>query len=175
VGRVAGIPWKLVGLALIVVVGCGLFLPVFQSIHWVGSTDLEIEFVVTDAKDGRKLDGTTVSIRAEEGGFCWERDAKAFALRTQADGTAKHLCKACMCFGTKGWNRDTFAVHLPYWWFQASAPGYLSSEWEYLDDIGTMKYARQVRRGNGLAYLTVRIELVKVQAEPEAPADRPRD
>lgn len=119
---------------------------------------------MVDVEDSRPVEGATVSIRADKGGFCEDTEEKAFALTTQANGIVRHLCKSCMCFGTGGITVDTFAVHLPYWSFEASAPGYVTSELEYLGD--SRKYGRQVRRGDGVAMLTVRIALRRVGAEP---------
>ena len=40
--------WLVVGLVFIAVVA--VLLPLLQTVYWVGHTDLEIEFAVTDAK-----------------------------------------------------------------------------------------------------------------------------
>lgn len=144
---------------LLVVVVLLLLAPLTQTICWVGYTDLEVEFVVSDDEDERPIQGATVSIFAQKGGFCDEREEQQFSLTTDSEGVAKRVARGCMCFGTKNWRLDTFAFHLPYWWFRASAPGYVTSKSEFLDDMETMKYARQVRRGEGMAHLTVRIRL----------------
>jgi hypothetical protein len=145
----------LVGLLLFLVFSTG------KKTVWVGFTDLEVEFVVTDADNGKPIDGATIFISAESGGYCEEQDKKQFQLTTQSDGIAKRLCKQCMCFGTVGWNVDTFMVHLPKWHFFAATRGYRQSEWEYFDTINTTKYSSQVRRGNGSAQMMVCIEMRK--------------
>jgi hypothetical protein len=148
-----------------------LLIPPRERFKWVGVTDLEIECVVTDAVTGEPLKGATVQVRSE-GGLWAERDEQQFSLVTDAGGSVKRLCKECLCFGTSGRNIDTYFVHLPWWYYQATAPGYAPSEWTYLD---TPENVRQVQRGKPAAKLVVRTELKKKPAEPGAAADRRRD
>jgi len=149
---------------VLVVAAVGWYRERSQTIQWVGHKELEIEFVVTDADGGRPIPQATISIPAEKGGFCGDdRDEKRFTLTTDTNGVVKQSCGLCMCFGTKGPNVDTFATHLPYWWFQASAPGYSTSQEEYIDEI---EYRRLVRRGETVARLTVTIALRKAGPQP---------
>ena len=144
-------------LVVLGVVGIALLLPCVQSIKWVGHTDLEIRFSVTDGKTGAPIKDATIHILAEPGGFCEEREKRRFTLVTDENGQAKYLCKSCMCFGSKSAFEDTFAVHLPWWWFHATAPGYLDLEPEYLD---VLEHAHRVKRGDGCATLDVKMVLL---------------
>jgi hypothetical protein len=137
----------------------------FQTMLWVGSTDLEIEFAVTDAATGRPVEAAKIEIDSD-GGFYAEREKQRFELVTNRGGVATKVCRNSMTFGTRSGLRftDTFGIHLPYWRFQTSAAGYEKQEWKYLDPS---EYAREVRRfePNG-AKLVVRLSLRKADREP---------
>jgi hypothetical protein len=137
-------------------------MPFFDTYDWVGSTDVEVEFAVADAETGQPLPGATVQVRQEPGGFCKDQPAPQFSLVADATGGVKRLSEHCMCFGTRGLGKDTFAVHLPLWQFQGSAPGYTPSEWIDLNDFD--RFVRKVRRERGMARLLVTVELRKADA-----------
>jgi hypothetical protein len=139
----------------------------FQTIYWVGSTDLEVEFAVTDAATGGPLPGSRVEVQSE-GGFYAEDFKQEFALTADAGGSARKECPRSMCFGTQSGLRftDTFVVHLPFWRYRGVAEGYESSEWA---DLDVLELRRQVRRaGPGKAKLVVPVSLHKRHAEPGA-------
>src|SRR5262245_46450819 len=94
-----------------------------QMYAWVGQTDLEVEFVVTDAGSGNPIPGARVEVKSE-GGLYAERDKQEFALVADADGKARKVCRDSMCFGKVSGLRftDTYSVHLPYWRFRVVAP-----------------------------------------------------
>jgi hypothetical protein len=125
---------------------------------WVGRTDLLIVFAVSDAGGGEPVEGATVDIRQEAGGFCGDRTEKMFALTAGADGGAEHLCQNCMCGGIKSLFTESFGIHTPQWWFRVSAPGYTSTEWVFLEDVPE---ARQVQRLEGFARMVVKVSLRK--------------
>ncbi len=125
--------WLAFSGAAFFIVGIVLLFTVGQAITWVGHTDLEVRFVVTDANSGQPIPNATVHVRAEPGGFCENSDPKEFELTTDENGHATHLCKNCMCFGSNSLFEDTFAVHLPWWWFRVMADGYAGTDPEYLD------------------------------------------
>jgi hypothetical protein len=134
-----------------------------QLIYWVGGTDLEVEFVVTDAATGEPVEAAEIGILSE-GGFYRERDEKQFALRTDREGVARRVCHDGMCFGTQSGLRftDTYHVHLPWWFFRVSAPGYEGMEPVYLDEP---EYVRQVRRvGPRAAKVVVKVRIRKLGA-----------
>ncbi len=129
-------------------------------IGWVGGTDLEVEFAVTDADSGSPVPGARVEVQSE-GGFYEERDKREFVLIADASGLARKECRNSMCFGTSSGLlfTDTYVVHLPWWLFRTVAPGYSPSEWVELD---VLEYVRQVKRsGHGRDKLVVHVSLHK--------------
>jgi hypothetical protein len=139
--------WALGG-TVVILLGL-LFLSSSLTICWVGGTNLEIEFVITDAVTGQRVPNAAIVIHSE-GGFYLERDDKDFTMRTALDGTAKRVCHEAMCFGTNQevcgiTIKETFCVHLPRWTFQISAPGYEVSESMDLDGLGYQRAVRGVK------------------------------
>src|SRR5262245_191952 len=65
---------------------------------WVGATDLEVEFVVTDAT-GQPVPWARIDVQSD-GGFYRECDEKAFTLTADSAGTARRVCHHAMCYGT---------------------------------------------------------------------------
>ncbi len=146
---------------------CLLFIP-FERMRWVGSTDLEVEFLVFDATTRIPIPGATITIQSL-GGSGEERDPKEFELKTDDDGRVKRLCKKCMCFGTSGWNIDTFSVRVPSWLYYASAAGYSSSDRTWLE---TWEADHRVQRLRPSSKLVVEIYLQRRGAESGAAANR---
>jgi hypothetical protein len=151
--------WPLMGVMAVplLVLGCDRV----QMICWVGRTDLQVEFAITDAATGAPVPGARVEICEEKSGLYQERDEKQFVLVCTSDGRASKECRDSMCFGTRSGLRftDTFVVHLPWWRFRVVADGYEPSEWTELDEP---EYIRQARRVSpGKAKLVVPIELHK--------------
>jgi hypothetical protein len=167
--RLNGWEWFVVGLIAVVLVL--LALPAVQKVHWVGHTDLEVEFAVTDAATGEPIPKAGLEIHSE-GGFYEEREPRDFKLVAGPDGRVSYLCRNSMCFGTSGLFTDTFVVHLPWWRFRVVADEYEPGEWTELD---VPEYIRQARRdGPGKAKLVVPVSLHKRHAEPDAAPDRGR-
>ena len=129
-----------------------------QYIAWVGGTDLEIEFVVTDATTNAGILGAKIAVLEGPSTFC--RPSGPFDIFTDADGKARRLCKDCMCFGTQGPGVNTFVVHLPSWVIRFSASGYVTSDFFYLDDV---EHARRAKRGKEHATLSVPIQLTRIK------------
>ncbi len=156
-----GLPTKgslVFGGAALLVLGVVALIPFGQSAKWVGHTDLQVRFVVSDATTEQPVPQAIVHIRAEAGGLCDDGGERKFTITTDENGHATHLCKGCMCFGSKSIFEDTFAVHLPHWWFHATAAGYSGTDPRFLD---ASKNAPQVQRSKGLATITVPIRLRK--------------
>ena len=129
-----------------------------QRIHWVGSTNLEIEFLVTQADTGQPVQGAEIAVWSE-GGFYRERADRQFSLLTDEQGKARRVCHESMCFGTQSGLRltDTYVVHLPWWNFRVSAPGYWTRE---LTSLDIPENVRQVQRlGPETAKLVVRVSV----------------
>jgi hypothetical protein len=137
-------------------------LPPITYIHWVGSKDLDLSFLVVDADSGEPVKAAKVEVLHEETNFCADRPQVPFTHAGGDDGIARHLSKKCMCFGTEGgwgrWKKDTFAIHIPGWYVRVEAPGYLASEPFYLD---TFENQQNVVRGNKTATLEVVVKLHK--------------
>lgn len=162
--------YKWLAIAAVIVICVVALLPCAMTAKWVGHTDLQVFFVLTDADTGQPIPKAIVHVRAEPGGFCEETDTREFTITTDDNGHASHLCKSCMCFGSRGVLEDTFAAHLPPWWYHVSADGYASTEPEFLDD---WKHARQVQRGKPFATIAVPIRLQKTTGTQSATPDPP--
>jgi hypothetical protein len=96
-------------------------------------------------------------------------------LLADAHGVARQECRHSMCFAARsglGFT-DTFAVHLPWWRFRVSAPGFAPKAWADLDVEENRQAAYRADPGN--AKLLVPVSLLKDPAAPGAVADRPRD
>ena len=140
----------------IFVVGLVAFFAFGQTIKWVGHTDLEVGFFVTDGDTGQPIPNATVHISAKPGGFCDDPPQPEFTITTDETGHAKHVATNCMCFGSKGTFEDTFASHLPQWSFHATATGYTATDPGYLD---VHQNAKRVQRGDPFATLSIHIRL----------------
>jgi hypothetical protein len=132
-----------------------------QMVGWVGGTDLEIEFVVTEAGSATPIPGARIEVQSE-GGFYEERDKQEFVLVCDVSGVARKVCRKSMCSGKQSGLlfTNTFAVPLPWWRFRVSAPGFQPSEWV---DLNAVEYIRQVQRPGTQhkARLVVRVSLRK--------------
>ena len=142
----------------IFVVALVAFFAFWQTIKWVGHTDLEVCFVVTDSETGQPIPNAAVHISAEPGGFCDDATQSEFTITTDQSGHAKHIATNCMCFGSKSTFEDTFGSHLPRWSFHATATGYFATGQGYL---GVHENANRVQRGDPFATLSIQIRLQK--------------
>ena len=151
-------PYKplLFAVAGIFVVGLVTFFTFGQTIKWVGRTDLEVRFVITDADTGQPIPNATVHISAKPGGFCDDPSQPEFNITTNQSGHVKHVATNCMCFGSEGTFEDTFASHLPQWAFHATAVGYVASAPGYLT---AHENNNRVQRGEPFATISIPIQL----------------
>jgi hypothetical protein len=152
-------------MAVLLVCGLWMISVCAQSVKWVGRTDLEMHFLVTDAATGQPIPNAVVQIRAEAGGFCDDQENRRFTITADGNGHAKHVCTNCMCFGSRSCFENTFAVHLPWWWVNAKAIGYSDSEPEY---INVPENSQRVERGKPFPSIAIPIRLVKSMAEPRS-------
>jgi hypothetical protein len=155
-GPITRVEWVVIGLIALVLLLL-LLPPAIQTIDWVGSTDLEIEFMALDATTSDPIPGATIDIHSE-GGLYEEREPRDFALVTGPDGRVTYLCRNCMTSGTSGPNINTLAVSLPMWLYQVSAAGY-----ETTGKIGleSTENHRNVQRGHPTSKLVVLVSLQK--------------
>lgn len=152
--------WKLI-LPLLFVILLLLGIDHFFQIMWVGHTDLDVVFLISDAETGKPIPGAQIEIKQERGGFYENTDAMEFSLITSDTGFASRECRFSMCFGSSSLLtiNNTFVVHLPLWTFRVRAENYRASDWIWLDKS---EYIRQAKRnGDGKSKLVVPISLTK--------------
>ncbi|VTR94760.1 Uncharacterized protein OS=Planctomyces limnophilus (strain ATCC 43296 / DSM 3776 / IFAM 1008 / 290) GN=Plim_3710 PE=4 SV=1 [Gemmata massiliana] len=102
----------------------------FSVLLWCGSTNLEVEFVITDGATGAPVPRACVAIHQEKGGFYEDKDEKEFLLVAGDDGRISKECPGSFCSGAKSTLglSDTFKVYPPGWVVQVGADGYESSD-----------------------------------------------
>ncbi len=145
-----------------------------QMMYWVGRSDLEITFAITDVDTGNPIPRARIEIHSE-GGFYEERAKQDFVLKADDDGLARKECRNSMSFGTRsalGFT-NTFVVHLPFWWYHVVADGFESNEWT---DLDVLELRRKVQRaGPGKSTLVVPVTLHRKLSAPGAAAGQRRD
>jgi hypothetical protein len=142
-----------------------VLLPSIQTVRWVGSTDLTVEFVVTDAETGEPIPGAEISIQPEVGVDRSGIPKEGLKLSTQETGTARYLCRDTMCSGTNGpfWFTRSFGVRVPDWIVIVEATHYAEIEPLWIS-ASPATYRRTIERdGPKQARLIVPISLRKVQ------------
>jgi len=141
-------------------------------ICWVGSTDLIVEFAISEAVAGSPVQGARVEVKSE-GGLYAENFEQVFELVTDADGAARNECLRRMCCGTTSGLgiTNTYSVHLPWWRFRVVAMGYESTDWA---DLNVHEMQQNVRRlGPGKARLVVPVMLRKSSPSSDEAIDLP--
>jgi len=135
--------------------GCEQF---FTVQKWIGSTDLEIVFVVTSAATGQPIDNAQVEIQSD-GGAHRNASVAEFVLNTDAEGRARHVCYGNKIAGSDGPLQfaDSIAIQLPDWQFRIRAKGHAPNTWTALDSVPYLNTAREVAPGQ--AQLLVPIAL----------------
>ena len=134
--------------------------------YWVGRSDLELRFVVTDAGSGEPVADATIEI-ASKGGFYDEQDSREFVLEAGADGVASTVCSNSTSFGQTSWLgfSDTFSVHLPFWRYRGDVEGYEPGGWA---ELNVPEYRRQVEKlASNESRLTVSVPLVRSLSRSE--------
>jgi hypothetical protein len=152
----------ILGVAVLLVVI--LFAFCGHGMYWVGSRDLEITFVVTDAETGGPVPRALIEVPPMKAHFCNDCDGP-IRLVADKDGVAKLPCKGCMCHGYRGWEpffrwADTFSTHTPHWFFAVSGPGYHKREKIHL---GEQAFRKTIERGSDAATMRVSISLHRMQ------------
>jgi hypothetical protein len=130
------------------------------GMHWLGHTDLDIEFEVVAAENDMPIADAHISILVY-GGFYDNVDAergKTVELRTDIRGLAQKQCLDDWCIGTRSGLRftDTRHVYLPEWYVQVFADDFEKSEWI---DIAKQYRGKTVHIGIGKDCLKIRIAL----------------
>ena len=93
-------------------------------------------------------------MNSEGPGFCCAKDEPDFAITTDSNGVAEQTWQQCMIFGTEP--RGTWGMHLPPWWFTASAPGYIPSQEAVIESY---RYHDDLIRGDRIVTLPIVIRL----------------
>lgn len=106
-------------------------------VFWDGRTELEVEFIISDAKTGDRIIGATVEarnlekVRQENGNYEY---VMAFSLNSDAEGVARTVCRRFTCGRESGLSfTNTFTVESLDWEYRVTANGYLPTEWAYID------------------------------------------
>ncbi len=118
-----------------------------QRIYWVGSTDLEVEFVITDADSRHPIPGAQVEVFSELG------NQEMFVLYSDSDGIARKDCPDSKSSGTQSGLRftDTYCVPPPCWMYHVNAEGYEPRDWAGLcESDGSWRMQRTGRRQSKL-------------------------
>lgn len=152
------------------VVGVPLLLLGYDRVfgmHWVGGTDLEVEFAVADAITGRPVPGAAVEVQSA-GGFYAEDYVQEFTLEADAGGSARKVCRNTMCAGTRSGlgMTDTFGTHLPHWRYRVTAAGYEPTDPIWITH-GPGRAAE--RTGPGCSRLVVPVALTPTAEHAAAP------
>jgi hypothetical protein len=153
-------PWLLLAVVLLLLAwGFDSLL----TIHWVGSTDLEIEFDIRDVVTGMPVPGARIEVRSDEDFD--DRDKLECMLNTESDGIARDLRHGTRCAGMRSGLglTNTYSVRLPYWRFQLSAEGYEPGDWTEL--CAPQYRGKALRNGPGKAKLVVPASLRKRNSE----------
>jgi hypothetical protein len=136
-----------------------LALLLFPMIHWVGTADLDITFIVMDSRTKQPIRSATIEVIQGDSGFCKTDQKPPFTLAPDERGRATVRAKRCMCFGTAGWNgwkyRNSYGTHVPEWEFQVAAPGYTKTEVLWLSS-----FLGSVQRGRDVWTMEVAVQLV---------------
>ncbi|WP_088253405.1 hypothetical protein [Fimbriiglobus ruber] len=159
-------PWRkrlLIAAAVIalLVIGCDRS----YMFYWVGHTDLDVTFVVTDAVSGEPVRGAEIEIQSNDHPNTEDAE-REFLLVNDTSGIARRECPWTTCSGAQSglYFTNTYVVHLPHWCYRAGAVGYELTEWAFLTESW-----RQVRRvGPGETKLVIPILLHKQRAKPNA-------
>ncbi len=117
---------------------------------WVGDTDLEVDFVVTDEATGQPVEGAAIVVQSDEG--------KGFSLATDRNGLAHRICLQSMYMGQRSgiFRTETFVVDLPWSNVQVSASGYATSQLDFPQIVAYQSQATRLRAGSTL---TIRVPL----------------
>jgi hypothetical protein len=133
------------------------------KVTWIGNKDLEVEFVISDAITGFQVPNASLAIN----GIDNNGNDEQFILQTDVFGIARRLCPKQWCSGTD-WEwcgipvSGSSSVKPPDWVFQATAPGYVATEWVSVRFSDPPRSQERVRPG--LAKLTVPVSLRPLEA-----------
>ncbi len=130
----------------------------FPDIAWVGWTDLEVEFVITDAA-GQAVPDARIEIQSD-GGLYEENSRQEFSLTTDGKGSVSKVCRNSMCAGRRNnlFGTDTFAVHLPWWRFRVVKEGFEVTHWIDLNVSHYTKLTRRIEPGKSKLIVPISLD-----------------
>ena len=131
--------------------------------YWIGSKDLEIIFVVTDAETGRAIPDASIDIMSDGESSKDARSDGEFTLKTDSTGTARTVRLEIPCCGEQSGLRltDTVSPYLPLWSFRTTSPGYVPSDRSNLNTPDHIQRTKKVDSRH--AKLVVSIPLRRLQ------------
>ena len=133
------------------------------GIDEIGGTNLDVEFLVTDADSGQAIPNAEIHIRCDYG--CWYDGAdgdlnKLLTLKTDAVGAAHRQCRNNRWTSRRSRLHFTnyYAVWIPGWNFQVLADGFDPSR---SVDMAEEYRGQEKHEGPGQERLTIRVALKK--------------
>jgi hypothetical protein len=132
------------------------------EVKWVGGTNLEVRFIVTNSESGQGIANAEVQVRCEMGFYegVEEDFDKTILLHTDATGIASRQCCMNRIIGTQSrlLFTNTYQIYIPRWQVRVLATGY-----ETIEGIELMEEYRgkAVRVGPEQNLLVVPVSLRK--------------
>jgi hypothetical protein len=125
---------------------------------WIGSTDLEIEFVITEIGSGKGVPGARVEIQSSTHSYETPKKEE-FVLIADSGGVAAREWYNITCTGRQSGLRitNTFAVRRPWLKFRVTAAGFEATEWLAAEDLEAPR--RVVRTGPRQSRWVIPVEL----------------
>lgn len=138
--------------------------PLATNVKWVGTADLEVDFVIIDAETGQPIPDAMIYVR-EEQGVGKNRQINSFTIAGDGNGHAKRVSTDCMSFGSRGAFEDIFAIRPPSWRFFATAAEYANSDPEDLLDRSPPQPKKRSQRVRPHETITISVRLHKTDAQ----------
>ena len=116
----------------------GILAWAYDKTSWMetaGRTNLEMEFLVTDADSGRQIPDARIQVESDGGRYGPTRRTgpEKFELRTNAAGKASRVLQNNQCGRSMSHLRftDTYFVYMPEWRIRVTAADFESGEMEF--------------------------------------------
>ncbi len=129
----------------------------------LGSTNLEVQFVVVDGKTGTPIEGALIQVKSYGGFYATDdeiRDAEGFSLTTNNDGLASRECKRTWVVSEE---LGIFTIHrhvrIPNWVYAVGAKEYRDTEKYQLDTHENGRATEHL--GSKSDRLVIRIALIR--------------
>jgi hypothetical protein len=149
---------RLWAVLLALVLACGglyLFVETVKTTLWIGSRDVELQFVVVDKGTGQPIEGATISLY---GGY--ESDPP-LTLHTGLDGTAKKVV-TCRSGGRETLFTSSSHVSFGNWGLEITKDGYRGT-----GRLELAQFTGESRDGDDATPPPIRVELKRLPAAGE--------